>query len=219
MAAVRLLLRRTGIRRPAPTLEPLIEVEEVFRVDVIAAAFENRFPALRVIFRITQPAEDRDLDADYPLELPEQRFRPVQLPLEHAAREPARAIHRAIYDGDTSAFNRLRHEQLNELVDLYGPGENALCEHDWPWIPFLTSIGLSRSHLEFLQLEDENERELCRLISEWIIDYHPSHAIVALHYFDDLVGLSCIRNYCSNPEHCCYPYLYLGDSEEFRLFN
>lgn len=209
MAMARLLLRRTGVRRPAPRQEPLLEVEEVFRVDIIAAAFEGAFPALRVIFRITQPEQDRDLEADYPLELPEPEFRHQRDPVEHALRAPARAAWRLIYEGDPRDWFLVDNNNFLDLVDVWGTGQ----EMD----PIFWSFeGLLTANHSLALLEHDVERDLCMMITEWIIDHWPSHSLAALAQYDDLVGLSNIRNYLEDPRNHHVP-LEFGGNELLRL--
>lgn len=218
MAAVRLLMRRTGVRRPAPRQDLILEVEEVFRIDVIAAVFENRFPDLRVTFRFTQPDVDRDLEADYPLELPEENFRPGRDPVDHAARAPARAIWRVIFHADPTDYPGL--DNVLDLVDLYGPGPEADCnalrppgsDADYIW----TVPGLLESHEFLIRLEDV-EQELSRELIDWFIDHWPSHAFVALAHYDDVVSLMNLRAYVQDPRNHHFPYHLCGDNEQLRL--
>jgi len=218
MAAVRLLLRRTGIRRPAPRRELLLEVEEVFRVDVIAAAFENRFPALRVIFRITQPEEAQDLEEDFPLELPEENFRPGRAPLVHCCREPARGIWRTLFQGDPTGFPDP--DLLIDLVDVYGPGPGALCHVHLPegsdgdkvWqVPELLA-----NH-ELIQHDDDLDYALANELIDWFIDVWPSHALVALRYWDDTIALMHLRNYVQDPRNHHYPTIICGVNEQLHI--
>ena len=76
-AVVRLLTRRnTGITRrrqnhPRPVDRDLLEISEVFRIDVITRFFEGTEPNLRVRFLFTEIAADEGMEVNYPLELPE----------------------------------------------------------------------------------------------------------------------------------------------------
>jgi len=210
MAAVRLLLRRTGVRRPAPhRYPPIFEVEEVFRVDVIAAAFEHDFPALRVRFHFIQPEDPQE--ADYPLELPEEVFRPGR-PGHHVCREPAQRLWTAIYKGWADA--RPDPDLLADLVDLYGPGPGADCLQDGPLD--LSIWGLLKANSSLYHLTSD-ERELSMELVDWIIDHHPTHSIAALHYYSNVYALIMLRDYLVHPDRTPYPRDLLGDNEQLVL--
>lgn len=77
---VRLLTRRQGVGARRTGFAPLLEVAEVFRLDVVSA-FEAWDLPHRVRFHFIQP-EDQGFLVDYPLELPELA---LQLPAPRLA--------------------------------------------------------------------------------------------------------------------------------------
>jgi len=63
------LLTKKGVK-PKPFDNPILEVSEVFRLDVISLFMEGNDLTTRVTFHITQP-QDQGMDSSYPLELEE----------------------------------------------------------------------------------------------------------------------------------------------------
>lgn len=211
MSVVRLLLKRTGVRRPAPRRVPLIEIEEVFRVDIIAAFFEGAFPPLRVLFNFIQPQQDADLVADYPLELPEDDFRFRRDPADHLLRAPAQAAWRLIYEGLPADWLLVDRENFLDLVDVWG---TIAREHNPD--EFWSLPGLLQANRSLALLDFDEERDLCMMLSQWIIDHWPSHSLVALTYYDDIVALSRLRDYLEDPRNHCVPQEF-GDNHLLTL--
>lgn len=220
MSVVRLLLKRTGVRRPAPVprREVLLEVEEVFRVDVIAAAFEGALPPLRVVFKFIQP--DSALQADYPLELPEERFRP-RMP-DHAMRRFLIAAYDMIFSsGGFDAWDFDFSGQFADFWDLYGNwGARVWREELQAWLPseFFSFSGLLAANKVLLQLE-EDEREMCQLIIGHILDFHPDFGLAALSHFNDIGSLGLLQAYLMDPRNTHVPERVLGDNELLVAIN
>lgn len=111
---VRLLRRRNGVRRHQPFREePVLEVAEVFRLDVVGQLFEGQQPVLRVKFVITQ--DEPSMEESYPLELPALEVPDPELPPAAWARR----IFQAVFEGDQEAMIYLQDQyRLGPQGDL-----------------------------------------------------------------------------------------------------
>lgn len=113
---VRLLTRRGGIHRTWGD-NPLLEIAEVFRIDVVGQAFGFTDLVTRVTYVITQQ-EEPALEQRFPFELPE---------LENIRDPPLRRfstfVHQAVFEDSTGARAALatawsgdRHPNLRRLL-------------------------------------------------------------------------------------------------------
>lgn len=206
------LLRRTGVRPCAPRLQPMLEIEEVFRVDIIAASFEGRFPRLRVTFVITEPDIDDGFSVDYPLELPEDIFRDPPA-LVHPLRDVAQGWFDTIYDGVYKASHFVNDKvQIDGLWDVYGNHDAVVWSQVANPRAFWTpgSMKVANALLEDL---DEIEKEISREIVEWVIDHHPTLAFVALSHYDDAVALTTLSSWLMSPATTICPRHLTGNND------
>lgn len=186
---VRLLLRRTGVARASRTPEPILEVSEVFRVDILARAFEGEEPPLRVIFRITQQ-EDQEMELDYPLELPEEEHRDL-----HPALAVAYRVYEAVYAGDMTQALVLQ-QQFNadcpSLRNVFRYWKKKLDIGQWDNITpgeFCTFFHLNGLNGGLEQFCDEDEIEIMQMNLNHIFVAYPQYAIAVLPVMTDFAQL------------------------------
>lgn len=186
---VRLLLRRTGVARAGRTPEPILEVSEVFRVDILARAFEGEEPPLRVIFNITQQ-EDQAMEVDYPLELPEEELR-----APHEALAVAYRVYEAVYAGDTTRAIELQ-QQFNgdcpSLRNAFRYWKKKLDIGQWDNLTpgeFCTFFHLNGLNGGLEYLCDEDEVSLMQEHLNFIFLHYPQYSISVLPIMTDFAQL------------------------------
>lgn len=186
---VRLLLRRTGVARAGRTPEPILEVSEVFRVDILARAFEGEEPPLRVIYRITQQ-EDQAMEVDYPLELPEEEHRDP-----HPALALAYRVYEAVYAGDMDQAVALQ-QQFNRddssLRDTFRYWKKKLDIGQWDDITpgeFCTFFHLNGLNGGLEQFCDEDEIEIMQMHLNYVFTMFPQYSVSVLPIMTDFAQL------------------------------
>lgn len=209
---VRLLTRRTGIRRAFSDLTnaPLLEIAEVFRVDVVGQLFEGREPVLRVIYRITQ-TPPQELQQEYPLELddlPEPVL--VRQPQVHPAERWARSLYRAIFCGNQedwialhASFRAGADAPLQQALALYGRLESRAWAQRSP-AEFFTLWNLSNYNANLQRYSDEinltEERNLMIETIERLLNTDPEEVLALGPKIDDFVTVMNVLAWTLNKE-------------------
>jgi len=188
---VRLLTRRKGmgVNRPRPFIDPLIEVAEVFRIDVIAQAFEHEDPPFRVRYIFNKSSE---WERDYPLELPDlniPQFSPVAFWADKLFKMIYEGDFRPLYDIDF--LNGANPGDFRVTWEEFG-NRGAPCWGEDSAEDFFSPIGLLQANGS-LGVLDQEDRDTCIAIVRWIIDHHPIWSLLWVPYFRDVVSLRFIQ--------------------------
>jgi len=208
---VRLLTRRAGVRRPLADItndRAILEVAEVFRVDVVSQLFEGREPVLRVRYLITQTPQP-ELQEEYPLELEEAQTTTVA-PQPHPAERWARALYRAIFEGraddwiDLDAGYRAGPEgDLQQTLAQYGCLESTAWDRMSPeqfftfWTMNCYNAGLQRYSDEENLVE---ERNLLIQTVEQLLKTDPQEVLALGPLIDDFVQVMLVLAWTLNKE-------------------
>lgn len=202
---VRLLTRRTGVQRRREPLQPLplLEVAEVFRIDVVGQLFEGRQPVLQVTYHFSQdPAPELQLREQYPLELPD---------IVDDTRRYARLIFQSVFEGDFEAMEFLRlswsdeHSPIHDVWRIFGQ------PHGRPWrdMPpdcFFHSfhlLGLNQSMIEL----PEEEIEMLVLTVQHLVDEHPEEVIALGPFITDIVQVMLVFAWSNQPGNRPHPLI------------
>lgn len=201
------LLKRRGINRPRdPLREVQLEIQEVFRLDMIAAAFEGQQPILRVIVVLTQ--NPILWDVEYPLEDLGQP--PVVYTCEHPAAHYARIYGDAIFQGKYEPLADRRNSFLNTdegcfrfVWELYGnrgaeiwkKNVNVLYE-DFFSFSSIVDINLTLGE----NFDDPEELELVIATFYWIVENRPRYSLLALPCLGSLTDMMFLKASILNGE-------------------
>lgn len=167
-----------------------MEVQEVFRIDIIPQVFEGAEPQLRVIFNITQqPA--REMELDYPFELPEEPFR-----RPHKALAVAYQVYEAVYAGDTlqalAIEQAYHHAEPSMVRQVFSQYKNNLDIGQWRHLApseFCTFFHLNGMNGGLEHCCDEEEIELMQSQLNYIFTTYPEYSISVLPIMTDLEKL------------------------------
>jgi len=185
---VRVLYRRTGIDRRVRNQQ--IEIEEVFKIDIIPHLFEGEEPPLKVTFVLTQE-KDKEMELDYPLELPEEEFRKP-----NKALVLARRVYAIVYGGDFDECIALEHQYHHSVIgstrSVFRDNMYNLDIGQWKDLTpedFLSFWHLSGLNGGLVEYNDQEEIELMQGQLEFIFTKYPKYCISVLPIMTDFVQL------------------------------
>lgn len=187
---VRLLTRRTGIHRMWGD-NPLMEIAEVFRIDVVGQAFGFEDIVYRVTFVVTQE-EEPALQERYPFELPELE--------DTVQREPhdqrlAKYVHKAVFENCGPAQGFLIKAWSGEYPNLHNSLQEKINKTDvGQWELVTPAEFFTQRHLSDLAEEVQDQGEtytegLLMVINDILVSY-PDWFFGILPMITDLQNLT-----------------------------
>lgn len=163
--------RRRGPRQPIVDAEnALLEVAEVFRIDVVRQFFEGRRQVLQVTYVINPKDPEPGFQEDFPLELAD-----IPVP-EHPARQWAVALVKAIFEGNPIEMMNLQREYsrgpqalLQAVLREHGRLHLQVWRDTPPW-EFFTFFNLNALNNGLAELQQEERDCLIMTVDQLLED-------------------------------------------------